>query len=295
MTEYLKISEINFAVMTNGECHTFVSEMMTYLPVEGSDSGGGEGLPEVQSAETRATGDATAVGISAELIDEMQGYLDALAGKTRETRSSAETAELEELDRQRDEAVTYLLNRVSAATTSPVASERESAVPLWNALKVYSGITRLPVNDETASIVGMLVDINKEEFSDAVAKLGIGEAANELEELNNRYKQLVSQRMAAKQTAAQQGSTSDIRAKIKKLYQEMADRAFASNLLTPSEESAEFINRLNFLIDSTKKRINLRGKRKKDEDADGDVTGGEDTGGTTDGDGDGNDDLPVVQ
>lgn len=192
MTDYLVADSMPIWVLTNGECHTFISEMLTYLPVEGSSSGGGEDGPEVQRVEPRAAGDATAVGISAELIEEMQGYLDLLAGKTRETRSSAETAELEELDRLRDEAVTYLLNRVSAATTSPVAAERESAVPMWNALKVYNGIIRQPLNDETASIVGMLVDINREEFSAAVTKLGIREAADELEELNNRYKQLVS-------------------------------------------------------------------------------------------------------
>lgn len=101
--------------------------------------------------------------------------------------------------------------------------------------------------------------------------------------------------MAAKRSAAQVGSTQEIRAKIKKLYQEMADRAFASNLLTPSEESAEFINKLNFLIDSTKKRINLRGKRKKDEETGGDEPAGENPGDTTGDGGKGGDDLPVVE
>ena len=176
MTDYLEIDSMPISQMTNGECVSYISEMLTYLPLDKTSSD--PSLPEVQSAEPLAeTGDATAVGISAELIAEMQECLDLLVDRTRESRSSTETAELEEVDRLRDEAVTYVLNRVSGATTSPIADEREKATLMWNTLKAYAGIVRLPVNDETGSIDGMLVDINRSEFSDTVTMLGISAAA----------------------------------------------------------------------------------------------------------------------
>lgn len=293
MTDYLEIDSMPISQMTNGECVSYISEMLTYLPLDKTSSD--PSLPEVQSAEPLAeTGDATAVGISAELIAEMQECLDLLVDRTRESRSSTETAELEEVDRLRDEAVTYILNRVSGATTSPIADEREKATLMWNALKAYAGIVRLPVNDETGSIDGMLVDINRSEFSDTVTMLGISAAAAELKKLNDRYKQLVEQRKADLLEASKTGNSRVIRAKLSKLYKEMTDRAFAKNLLEPSEESAKFIERLNFLIDDTKKRLNMRGKRKDDEETGGSTDSGEEPGGTTDEGGE-NDDRPVVQ
>lgn len=287
MKDYLEIDSMSVSRLTNAEFRSYMSRVRNIIPMDGENEGD-SGYPEIQSVLNEAAG-ASAIGLSAELVAEFDDYLSQMLEATRETQSSTATESLKELDSQRDDAARYLLNKVSTSVKSPVASERELALPLWNAIKVYSGIANETVQEETQLVYGMLFDMSKAEFSEAVTTLGLQPAMDELQRLNAEYEQLVAERDSANTEASKRTKTTEIRAKLAELFEEICDRAFANNLVNPTDESKQFIYALNNLTADAKARKNRRASRGDKEDvSDDDSATGDET------PGDDADDRPVV-
>ena len=117
-------------------------------------------------------------------------------------------------------------------------------------VKPYKGIGSLSYNRETEEITGLLTDLNKPENVDAVRTLGIEKDIDDLKSYNDQFIALVAAADETSSTLALNEKMSDLRVQMIDWYDEMADRAFASNLLNESEESLYFISGLNALIQS---------------------------------------------
>ena len=286
--EYLKVSGINLARFNKAEFIAFLSRVMSILPGNSDDTDvdEGSGGPQVQSI----TDGVDSLYIDQDLIDELQGCIDSLTDLNRETRSSVSTQTLAQLDKERDALLSYIFATLSQSLNLPLDEQRESGTILYNALKVYTGAGRLPQTQETYVIKGMLLDMEKDELSPHVEKMGLKPYAEKLKAINEQYEE--QSIIRNRETAPLSETAEDIRARATKLYQELADRAFAANLLHKSDESLEFIEHLNIEIDVAEKAYKRRMAQSKGEST-GDDSTEPDDGGTTTPDED--DDRPVVQ
>lgn len=77
---------------------------------------------------------------------------------------SDETAQLLDLDKQRDDLVVYLTTSVSQMRKSPIEAQRTAAQTVYNIIKPYIGIYKSANQQETAQIQGLLLDLDKEGF-----------------------------------------------------------------------------------------------------------------------------------
>ena len=223
--KYLKVESIYLYHLTNAELINFLRRFMDLLPLEDDEEGGKH---------------APALAITSEMVAEGNGYLQTAADLNRQSKLKAETKPKKEIDRLRDRMVVFIIDRISFLRSSAVAAAAEL---LYIVVKPYKGIGSLSYNRETEEITGLLTDLNKPENVDAVRTLGIEKDIDDLKSYNDQFIALVA---AADETS----STLALNEKMSDWYDEMADRAFASNLLNESEESLYFISGLNALIQS---------------------------------------------
>ena len=190
-------------------------------------------------------------------------------------RSSAhiETAEMAELEEQRDALGQYVINGVRNAQNVPIASKAADAKALWVVLKPYVGFYDLPHTQETAAIDGMVMDLNKEENASRVASLGLTDYVAQLAMVNAQYRALYTQRTVARDAAKGEDSKS-IRTEMDALYKFITTVAFAHNVVTPSEDIARYISIVNTSIEETNALYNQRvaqGKKEESEDESGEM------------------------
>ena len=298
--DYARVNAMYLGRFTLSEFIYLATQIIKFLEKMQEQQGGGESdLPEVQSAQRSADG-VPALYISQELIDAMKADLQEMIELNKQTRSSVETKRLLELDRQRDRLAAYILGVTARASELPDDEDRKLGEELYNELKVYEGIGKLPQDDETVTIRGMLNDIRKEKFAAALTAFGIEKYANQLEEVNEQYAELASQRSDNTKETKKKANNAELRARLSKMLEAVADYAFAANLLHGTEETAAFIEDLNLFIEERKQKHNLRGSNDEEDEDNDDAPTDETPGTETPGNPDGEtpeepDDRPVVQ
>ena len=174
-------------------------------------------------------------------------------------RSSAhiETAEMQELEQQRDVLGQYVIDTVRSAQNMPIASKAADARELWIVLSPYVGFYDMPNKQETAAIDGMVSDLEKEENAPRVASLGLTDFVAELKRVNTEYRALYVQRMEAR-NAGKTADSKTIRPEMDALYKFITTVAFAHNVVSPSEQIAAYISIVNTLIGETNASYNQR-------------------------------------
>lgn len=174
-------------------------------------------------------------------------------------RSSAhiETAEMQELEQQRDVLGQYVIDTVRASQSMPIASKAADARELWIVLSPYVGFYDMPNKQETAAIDGMVSDLEKEENAPRVASLGLTDFVAELKRVNAEYRELYIQRMEAR-NAGKTADSKTIRPEMDALYKFITTVAFAHNVVSPSEQIAAYISIVNALIGETNASYNQR-------------------------------------
>lgn len=174
-------------------------------------------------------------------------------------RSSAhiETAEMQELEQQRDVLGQYVIDTVRAGQSMPIASKAADARELWIVLSPYVGFYDMPNKQETAAIDGMVSDLEKEENAPRVASLGLTDFVAELKRVNAEYRELYIQRMEAR-NAGKTADSKTIRPEMDALYKFITTVAFAHNVVSPSEQITAYISIVNALIGETNASYNQR-------------------------------------
>lgn len=263
---YLKFeSAPNFARMTNLAFGNFMQRFYDDIPKDEEEDPEEDG-PQVQMEDARAAVGASAISVSPELLEKMKETLASYLRLTDESRSNVETASLEEADAARDETLSFALNHIENSMKSPIAETREAATHLYNKSKAYKGATRYSVNDETQAIYGFLNDMEREEFAAYITTLVFQPVLDALRKQNDRYAQLVREREEEVKKLGKMGKAKEFRAELEDLYEEITDRAFATNLLNSSPEATDFIETMNVRIKDAKKRLKWEESHKDGEE-----------------------------
>lgn len=293
---YLEVEEIALYRLQNAEFLSLLQRSITLLPRKQS-SGSGDG-PSVQGLDTQAEESeiSDSMFIDDELVGRLQSVLDQLSDLTLESRSDLRTKELEKLDRDRDALLGYVFKIIGQAPRLPLETQRQAGLVLDNELGEYSGTGRLPQTKETAVVRGMLRDSKKTEVAEAISTLGLTPIFAELERLNDLFETTDVARNNEAAPRRTKEKTKELRAEATLLFEEIADRAFAANLLHGNDETKAYIMNLNEAIHAAETAMNRRGKKGKGDDTDepGTTTppAEEETPSTDEGD---NSDRPVVQ
>lgn len=261
MGTFPRIKEARLYSYNNAEYLNFLRRFRAHLPLE---VGGEEDRPGELSLLSDEPLGAPALGISATQVAELDDYLAQLTDLNNQSRISQETGSLTVLDNKRDKVAIYITNRITRASSLPLQSEQDAGLFLVNVVKPYIGLARLPFNQETETIRGLLVDLRKAENASAVEALGLTSYMTELERLNNQYEEVAALRSANRLVNTIDNSKI-IRAKADDLYDDMTDLAYAWSLAHPSEKASDFIRNINALIDETQISLHLRaGSGKKE-------------------------------
>lgn len=249
--EYIKVESINLAKLSHAEFINFMERFLALLPLEAEEA-----------AEEGDPMGAPKVGITAEQVTEAKTYLSEMNDLNRETRVKAETKSKAEIDRQRDALWTAIIQRILTSRNVPILAESTAAEKLYIVVKPYIGMNRLPNNQQTETVKGLLTDLNKPEIQEAITTLGLEGYIDELSTYNQQYETLVKGADVARAAASLGNKNDFLRQQLTDLYHEMADFAFATNLLHETEESIYFLSGLNGLIRDVETAYNLRDKAK---------------------------------
>lgn len=265
--QFEKVMLISLARLTNAEFIFFVSRFIELLEAlqEKGTTGGDESLPEVQAA---AVDGVPALYITQDVMDDVKADIEKMVELNKQSRSRIATKKLTELDQQRDRLAAYISSVVARAAELPDEEDRELGMALYNDLKVYAGIGKMPQNDETVTIRGMINDIRKPQHATAVATFGIEKYVNQLEEVNESYAQMALQRSMEISETKLQEKNKELRARLGSLYDAMLAHAFAANLLHGTDDTERFIHDWNSFVEEIKANRNLRGSSKKEDDDD---------------------------
>lgn len=271
-TNYIKVENIYLYDLANAEFINFMRRFMALLPLV-DDGEGGQHAP--------------ALAITKAMVAEGKASLASMEDLNRESRLKAETKPKKEIDRLRDRMIAYIIARIALLRDSPDNAVCAAAEQLYIVANPYKGAGRLPYNQETEVIRGFLFDMDKDENIEAVRALGIEGDLDQLRSYNDQFEALVQGADTKSSTSYFNEKMRDLRVSMGDWYQEMADRAFASNLLNESEESLYFLAGLNTLIADVKTAYKQRGARKtaeqqpaEDETPGGDAPAGEGAGGS---------------
>ena len=249
--KYIRVEEINLVRLANAEFMNFMERFLSLLPLEA------EGEPE--SGEMGAP----KLSITAEQVTEAKGYLAQMNDLTRIPQMKVETKPKEEVDRKRDSLISLLFSRVKTSRSVPIEAESKAAEQLYIVISPYRGIGKLPYNQETEMIKGLLLDLRKLENSEAVRTLGLDAYVDELDNCNKQFEALVKTADMQNSELGFNEQMRDLRVAMTDLYREMTDYAFATNLLNETEESLYFMSGLNALIHDVESIYQQRLNRRK--------------------------------
>ena len=200
-------------------------------------------------------GTAEKLHVSAATLTAFDANLKLLTDIVAQSRISDETAEIEVVDKEADDLITYILSAIRSAKQSPVAAQKAAATTLYNATKPYAGIQQMAQRQEVQQARGLLTDLAKPDLKAHVQTLALQPAVDQLKTTVDRYASLLESRSAS-QVAANLGAAKPVREKMNDEYDEMTTVAFAFSIAAPATELTTFITKLNKLIDNTNTAYN---------------------------------------
>lgn len=242
-----KIKPIGLTKMNNAEYENFMSRFRGLIPP------GESYKPDVinlLSADDR-------LGITDEQIAAFDTDYALLVDLVNQSRISDETAQMLDVDKQRDDLVVYITSSVSQMAKSPLTAQRSAAQTVYNILKPYIGIYKSANQQETAQIEGLLADLIKPGIPELIQTLGLTDVIAALSEANTTYAELTAQRTNNKAATIQENSKA-VRLRMNSLYDNMTTIAFVQSVASPTDETATFVKNLNALIDEISALYNQR-------------------------------------
>lgn len=241
MKEIIKIKTTGFSKLNNAEYTNFSVRFLTLANAAGYEELGLDTTTDLEE------------------YTKLVGQMNDLVAQSR---ISNQTAELDRIDKQRDDLVVYLLTVIRNAKSSPLEDEKAAGTLLYNLTKPYIGIQRLPDQQETVQIKGLLLDLAKAEYQEAIAKLNLVSLIESLDDANATYSSLTKERTEGRVNAQMDNSTT-VRARMDVLYDYITTMAFVNSVAHPTAKNAQFVTSLNALIDEVITLYNIRMAQKK--------------------------------
>lgn len=197
------------------------------------------------------------VGVQQSDYSAMKQKLEVMTEATRQTRYSTETQEIVDLDKKRNEVISFLLGAFRFERKNLIKERKEAAEVLYKVTKNYAGMQNLPLRQKTQIIEGLLIDLKKESNAQHIITLGLTTSVTGLDSFNKEMLRLVEGR-AESQLVNNTINAKKVRKEATGIYKQMLKYIFAMHILHPSTEIANFIARLNKLIDDTSTANKLR-------------------------------------
>lgn len=197
-----------------------------------------------------------------EQIEELQEIVAKLRSLVYETKSSAETPEMDGVDEERCRVVNVMVSRSLNYEDLALATERDAGKLLANGLRPYHRFQDRPLRQRTEIIDGFLEDISKPEYAEAVTTMGFAPYIAEAERLNNQYRQLEAERSLKASIDRQKETATEVGDKAQNLLDDLCALANASSLLYPSAEATSFVAQIINLFAETRTARNQRGDTK---------------------------------
>ena len=259
MGTFTLIESFVFSKLNKAETLSLLKRFMALMPAAGTDS------PEEISVLSDEG--VPALNITAQQVTRMNEIIAAMEELTMQSRSTAETPEMQAVESDRDTTGNYIVRRILNPDQLPLAAERDAARVMEPFFRGYAGLADLPVEQETVVVNGLLADLAKPEYAEQVATLGLTAAIAELKRLNDKYVELSAARDKERSKRTANVNFTTLSAEAQDLLDDMCALANASSLLQPSTEASDFIRDANFLFKQA--RTAYKQRAKKGEETDG--------------------------
>lgn len=232
--------------MNNGEYVNFLRRFRAIL-LPGT-SGSGPDVPGgVNVKNTPEAAAVPAIGLKKEQVESLDSYIDQISDLNSQSRILHETAARKRIDHDRMNYVSFVLTRIQNPARNIIGEKHEAGVRLLNIVKPYLKLSKLPNNQRTEAITGMLIDLRKPENAAAVALLDLEPYMNDLEALNSSYEEQ-TKLMSISRVTITTDSCAVVRKKCDSLIDDITDQVFAWSITSPSDEATNAIVHINSLI-----------------------------------------------
>ena len=198
-------------------------------------------------------------------MDRLKELFTQLQNNVARSMALAETPELVAMDAERSTLGQYIITTVRNSQNLPIKAKAEAAKQLYAVLRAYVGFYNQPAPQKTATIDGMLLDLSSPEMQDHVTTLALGEYIESLTLKNAQYKVKVEARTTARAALHSVTDSATLRLEMDALYKYITTLAFAHNVVTPSEDIAQYIVTINAIIGEANSSYNQRMAQKKKE------------------------------
>lgn len=159
----------------------------------------------------------------------------------KQMMASVHTQRLVEKDRERDNVLSFIIGTINVNRHATAKSVCEAARVLSLILKPYRGIQEDGFEAETAHIIGLLHDLEKQPAE--ITLLGLDDAINQLRTLNTEYEKMSDQRDTDK-SETKIPSAKEARPKTDAAWDIIADLIYASYQLAANDADRELIAKL---------------------------------------------------
>ena len=166
--------------------------------------------------------EATKIGVPAEEIAEYKSGIDVEGEINRETQASLDTQRMQKKDEARDRLLSYLFGMIRTNRFSPDETEAAAAEELNIVVKPYYGIQRIDLDQESASIKGLLIDLRKAKNTPHITTLHLASILPKLEAANEEFRKVYKERTATRADDKELPSAKAARAKTDAAFDRIA-------------------------------------------------------------------------
>lgn len=251
LIEILRLKDFNTA-----EKASVLADFLNLL--ESAKEAGGEALLPSAAEE----GGVAALNIPAGQVRRLREIYDDLI-KGMGGNAFSQTPRLNEVDHDRNRVATFILDEIRTMSKMPFKEKREAAKRLLPFLRPFKGFRRKPLGQKTIILEGLVDFLRSPEHADDIRTLDLVRRADQLEQTNQIYRQLIHERSKIRSDRRQAPNTVKLTAEAQTLLADMCHEANATAVLRPSKTTAWFISNVRTLFDMARTEWKSRDKRPK--------------------------------
>lgn len=254
MGTIIKIKELGLQQLNNAEFTEFMNRFRKLIPVQASEE---EERPGGLSVLTES--ETGYLGVTSEMLAAFDADMQALTDSVSRQRTDDRTKQKSLYEVSRGSCVTLYFTSLQTAMKSPIAATAEAGNILWTRTKDYRGIQRLPQQQETAQIRGLLFDLAKEENQTHVTTLHLEGLLEQMRETNEEFARL-SEESLTERAADTTEQTLIVRDRLAVQYDDISTTIFAFSVAEKNVDALTFVSNLNALVDETRTAYKRRSK-----------------------------------
>ncbi len=180
-------------------------------------------------------------------------------------RKNSFTESVIKADEARDLIFSFIKASVKTQTKSYDANIATAAEKVLNIINNYKYVSRFGFHEETGKILNLLEDLKETSVMALCTQLGVKAHITELENANNRFKTLMTDRRA-EEAQKPLRSARELIDEIKTPYNAIIDKINALALVNGEADYKDLVSKANALITEYRKVVMMRRSRAADSD-----------------------------